>query len=95
MIQLEFELSGRLLKGHHSYKDDFTPVAFRADIMIQNIKKILYYYTDESGNFEGDSDGEAGEDEIPEKQKLNQKVLTTLQIHCKSPLEDFYMKHSG
>jgi hypothetical protein len=33
--------------------------------MIQNIKKILYYYTDESGNFEGDSDGEAGEDELP------------------------------
>lgn len=98
MFQIEFEVSGRLLKGHHSYKSDTTYVPFRANILMDNIKKIMYYHTDAtSGAFEEDSEGEAGEDEAEESKGGGEaskrkpiKVLTTLQIHCKWPVEDFY-----
>ena len=55
-------------------------------MFFENIKKIEFYKTDEDGEFRMNSDDE-DEDESKSKQP---KRFTTILIHTKMPLEDFY-----
>ena len=50
----------------------------------ENIKKIEFYKTDEECEFRMDSDDE------DESKSKKPKQFTTILIHTKMPLEDFY-----
>ena len=50
----------------------------------ENIKKIEFYKTDEKCEFRMDSDDE------DESKSKKPKQFTTILIHTKMPLEDFY-----
>jgi hypothetical protein len=88
---VEFEVNGRIIRGHHAYEHDNNYVGFRMNIFLENVRKLEYFKSDlETGEFEEGSDVEATNDEETKGVQRVRKHLTTIRIHCKHPIEDFF-----